>query len=142
MSVFAPWHLTFRPPTRASSFTSRQDFQSLSTRIFFNLPLRPEVESGRLTLPDVLPARARNRLRGIFLCHRLPADGTILAPHVPLALRHFHRLHPPFLLSSFCLLVSSPAPSELYPFVFFSLQNLSNKCVTSLNTSTIISFDK
>src|SRR5882762_11614527 len=39
------------------------------------------IESGRLALPDVLPARARNRLRGMFLCHRLPADGTIFTPH-------------------------------------------------------------
>jgi len=47
-----------------------------------------------------------------------------------------------FLLSSFCLLVSSSAPSELYPFVFFSLQNLSNKNGSLLNTSTIKLFDK
>ena len=43
------------------------------------------------------------------------------------ALQHFHRAHFPFLLSSFCLLVSSPIPNELYPFVFFRLRNLSNK---------------
>src|SRR6267378_3419479 len=36
----------------------------------------------RLALPDVLAAGARNRLRGMFLCHRLPADGTILTPHI------------------------------------------------------------
>src|SRR6266851_4163921 len=35
--------------------------------------------------------------------------------------------HSSFLLSSFCLLVFLPAPGELYPFVFFCLQNLSNK---------------
>ncbi len=44
-------------------------------------PTITEVESGRLALPNVLPAGARNRLRGMFLCHRLPADGTILTPH-------------------------------------------------------------
>ncbi len=59
----------------------------------------------------------------------------------PPALQRFHRPHSPFLLSSFCLLVSSPAPSELYPFVFFSLQNLSNKYGNLLNTSTIFAFD-
>src|SRR6266849_5678596 len=48
-------------------------------------------------------------------------------PPRPPALQHFHRPHSPFLLSSFCLLVSSTAPSELYSFVFFSLRNLSNK---------------
>ena len=40
------------------------------------------MESGRLALPDVLSARAGNRLGGIFLGHRLPANGTIFAPHV------------------------------------------------------------
>src|SRR5882672_12774435 len=40
------------------------------------------MESGRLALPDVLSARAGNRLRGIFLCHGLPANGTIFAPHL------------------------------------------------------------
>ncbi len=39
------------------------------------------MESGRLALPDVLSARAGNRLGGIFLGHRLPANGTIFAPH-------------------------------------------------------------
>src|SRR6266481_2425874 len=39
-------------------------------------------ESGHLALPDVLPARARHRLRGKFLCQRLPADGTIFTPHL------------------------------------------------------------
>jgi len=53
-----------------------------------------QVESGRLALPDVLPARARNRFRGIFLCHRLPADGTILAPHVGPAFPSTNRLRP------------------------------------------------
>src|SRR5437773_2677498 len=38
-------------------------------------------ESGPLALPDVLPARTRNRLGRMFLCHRLPAHGTIFAPH-------------------------------------------------------------
>jgi len=44
----------------------------------------------------------------------------------------------------FCFLVSSPAapPSELYPFVFFCLQNRSNQCADSLNTSTTELFDK
>ncbi len=51
-----------------------------------------EVESGRLALPDVLPAWARNRLRGIFLCHRLPADGTIFAPHIGPAFLSTNRL--------------------------------------------------
>src|SRR5712692_10289105 len=132
----------FSPTDLRLSFINRPRFLPLSSRMFFNLPPRSEVESGRLVLPDVLPARARNRLRGIFLCHRLSADGTILTPHVPPALRHFRRPRSSFLLSSFCLLVSSPASSELYPFVFFALQNLSNECVISLNTSTIISFDK
>ena len=63
-------------------------------------------------------------------------------PPRPPALQHFHRPHSPFLLSSFCLLVSSTAPSELYSFVFFSLRNLRTKDVNSLNTSTIIIFDK
>ena len=39
------------------------------------------VESGRLALPDVLSARAGNRLRGIFLGDWLPANGTIFAAH-------------------------------------------------------------
>src|SRR5882724_11793139 len=40
------------------------------------------MEAGRLALPDVLSARAGNRLGGIFLGHGLPANGTIFAPHV------------------------------------------------------------
>src|SRR6267143_815347 len=40
------------------------------------------IESGRLALPDVLAAGARHCLRGMFLCHRLPAYGTICAPHI------------------------------------------------------------
>ena len=35
-----------------------------------------------LTLPDELAARARNRLRGMFLCHGLPTDRTLSAPHI------------------------------------------------------------
>src|SRR6266852_3022690 len=72
----------FSPTDLRLSFINRPRFLPLSSRMFFNLPPRSEVESGRLVLPDVLPARTRNRLRGIFLCHRLPAGGTILAPHV------------------------------------------------------------
>src|SRR6267378_806583 len=66
---------------------------------------------------------------------------------------HFSFLPPTFclLLSSFRFLVSIlqflpstflPAPSELYPFVFFSLRRRSNKDVNLLNISTIIVFDK
>ena len=40
------------------------------------------MEAGRLALPDVLSARAGNRLGGIFLGHRLMANGAIFAPHV------------------------------------------------------------
>jgi hypothetical protein len=40
------------------------------------------IESGHLALPDVLAARAGNRLRGMFLCQRLPTDGTIFTPHI------------------------------------------------------------
>jgi hypothetical protein len=40
------------------------------------------IESGRLALPDVLAAGARHRLCGLFLCHRLPTDGTIFTPHI------------------------------------------------------------
>src|SRR5216684_1699880 len=36
----------------------------------------------------------------------------------------------------------SPHPSELYPFVFFTLQNRSNKYGNLRNTSTIIVLDK
>ncbi len=68
--------------------------------------------------------------------------GSVNLPPRPPALQHFRHPSSSFLLSSFCLLVSSPIPSELYPFVFFTLQNLSNKYVNLLNTSTIISFDK
>src|SRR2546425_2547240 len=35
-----------------------------------------------LALPHVLAAGARHRLRGMFLCQRLPTDGTIFAPHL------------------------------------------------------------
>src|SRR5215469_8673723 len=35
-----------------------------------------------LTLPHELAARARNRLRGVFLCHGLPTDRTLSAPHI------------------------------------------------------------
>src|SRR5713226_9708293 len=66
---------------------------------------------------------------------------TVNLPPRPPAPQHFDRPHSPFLLSSFCLLVSSPAPSELYPFVFFYLRNLSNKYGNLLNTSTIIVLD-
>jgi hypothetical protein len=40
------------------------------------------LHQGRLALPDVLAAGTRNRLHGMFLCHRLPADGTVFAPHI------------------------------------------------------------
>src|SRR6266850_900085 len=40
------------------------------------------IESGCLALPNVLAAGARHRLRRLFLCHRLLADGTIFAPHI------------------------------------------------------------
>ncbi len=50
------------------------------------------IESGRLALPDVLPARTRHRLGGMFLCHRLPADGTILTPHTGPAFSSTNRL--------------------------------------------------
>ena len=50
------------------------------------------IESGRLALPDVLPARTRHRLGGMFLCHRLPADRTILAPHTGPAFSSTNRL--------------------------------------------------
>ena len=50
------------------------------------------IESGRLALPDVLAAGARHRLRGMFLCHRLPADGTILTPHTGPAFCSTNRL--------------------------------------------------
>src|SRR6266404_7141148 len=48
------------------------------------LQSRPSRKHGirRLALPDVLSARAGNRLGGIFLGHRLPANGTIFAPHL------------------------------------------------------------
>lgn len=36
----------------------------------------------------------------------------------------------------------SAAPSELYPFVFFSLRANSNGCVCLLNTSTIFRIDR
>jgi hypothetical protein len=66
---------------------------------------------------------------------------------------HFSFLPPTFclLLSSFRFLVSIlqflpstflPAPSELYPFVFFSLQNLSNKYANMLNSGNTILLDK
>jgi hypothetical protein len=42
--------------------------------------------AGWLVLPDVLSARAGNRLRGVFLCHWWPANGTIFAPHIGSAL--------------------------------------------------------
>src|SRR6266478_1356108 len=67
---------------------------------------------------------------------------TVNLPPRPPAVQHFHRPRSPFLLSSFCLLVSSPIPSELYPFFFFCLRNLSNKYVSLLNTSTIFVLDK
>src|SRR6266403_1324182 len=35
-----------------------------------------------VALPNMFPAGASYRLRRMFLCHRLPADGTILAPHI------------------------------------------------------------
>ena len=50
------------------------------------------IESERLALPDVLPARARHRLRGKFLCQRLPADGTIFTPHLGPAFPSTNRL--------------------------------------------------
>src|SRR5204862_6562176 len=53
------------------------------------------IESGRLAglaLPDVLPARTRHRLGGMFLCHRFPADGTILTPHTAPAFSSTNRL--------------------------------------------------
>ena len=53
------------------------------------------IESGRLAglaLPDVLPARTRHRLGGMFLCHRLLADGTILTPHTGPAFCSTNRL--------------------------------------------------
>jgi len=40
------------------------------------------IESGRLALPDVLAAGARHCLQGMFLCHRLLADGAMFPPHV------------------------------------------------------------
>lgn len=40
------------------------------------------IESGRLAFPNVLSAGARQRLRGFFLCQRLPADRTISSPHI------------------------------------------------------------
>ena len=42
----------------------------------------PTIESRPLALPDVLPARARHRLRGVFLGQCLPADRTISSPHI------------------------------------------------------------
>src|SRR6266550_100295 len=50
------------------------------------------VESACLALPDVLPARARNRLRGISLGQQLPADGTIPTPHMGSAFCSTRRL--------------------------------------------------
>ncbi len=50
------------------------------------------IESGRLALPDVLPARTRHRLGGMFLCHRFLADGTILTPHTAPAFSSTNRL--------------------------------------------------
>src|SRR6516164_4627173 len=35
-----------------------------------------------LALPNVLAAGARNRLRRMFLCHGLPTDRTLSAPHI------------------------------------------------------------
>src|SRR5215471_5634020 len=35
-----------------------------------------------LTLPYVLAAGARNSLRGMFLCHWLPTNRTLSAPHI------------------------------------------------------------
>src|SRR5882724_5183245 len=49
---------------------------------FFTTPIGRLAFQGRLALPDVLSARAGNRLGGIFLGHRLMANGTIFAPHV------------------------------------------------------------
>jgi hypothetical protein len=37
---------------------------------------------GYLAIPDVLAAWARHRLCWMFLCHRLPADGAVLTPHI------------------------------------------------------------
>jgi len=54
--------------------------------------LAKRIESGRLALPDVLPARTRHRLGGMFLCHRFPADGTILTPHTAPAFSSTNRL--------------------------------------------------
>ena len=45
-----------------------------------------------LALPNVLPAGARNRLGRIFLSHGLPADGTILTPHIGPAFSSTNRL--------------------------------------------------
>src|SRR5258708_1347002 len=43
----------------------------------------------RLTLPNVLPAWARNRFCGMLLCHRLPTNWTVFTPHIhwPFALQ-------------------------------------------------------
>ena len=54
----------------------------LPTAISIRAGNHRSIESGRLALPDVLAAGARHRLRGMFLCHRLLADGTIFTPHI------------------------------------------------------------
>src|SRR5437868_9047060 len=45
-----------------------------------------------LPLPNVLRAGAMNRLGRMFLCHGLPADGTILTPHTKTASSSTNRL--------------------------------------------------
>src|SRR6266850_618913 len=71
-----------RPRTYSPSKEQLLPARSAFRAARHNLGISSWLQIRRLALPDVLTARARDRLCGIFLCHRLPADGAVLTPHI------------------------------------------------------------